>query len=156
MADWRGVVWERAKWKLTGGSPISPMATAKNTRIVFLLFAGYFCRQKWRILQLSLNFSPLLPLFSAELLLFRGRRENTPNHSHCRKDYRRQGLTMSNHSPPPRQRGATLGVVATLLTHAYIHTYVCTYMYITNETTQKAQATQALPLCRHVHVHVHD
>ena len=48
------------------------------------------------MLQLSLNYSPLLPLFSAELLFLRGRRENTPDHPSSRKDDSRVGITMSN------------------------------------------------------------
>ena len=50
--------------------------------------------QKWSIimLQLSLNYSPLLPLFSAELLFLRGRRKSTPSHPSSSKDDSRQGV----------------------------------------------------------------
>ena len=114
---------------------------AKITIILFLLFPGYFCSQTWCILQLSLNYSPLLPQFSAELFLLQGRRKNTPNHSHSRKDHRRQDIMISTRSPTPlsQGRGAASGVVATLFTHTYIHTYVRTYIY----------------LCIHTRIYIH-
>ena len=105
---------------------------AKITTILFLLFPGYFCSQTWCILQLSLNYSPLLHQFSAKLLLLQGRRKNTPNHSHSRKDHRRQDVMISTRSPTPlsQGRGAASGVHGCHIVHTHIHTHLCVYIYV--------------------------
>ena len=117
--------------------------------------------------ELALNYSYLLPLFSAELLFLQGRRENTPGHPHSRKDDSRQGLTMSTHSPTPllQQKGATLGVVAICCSHTHTHThthtytpiYVCICMRVSNLHTCTHTHTQActVPIsCYHIPHHL--
>ena len=94
VTDWRGVWFGKGQ---NGGSPLSLMVTMWSIYIARLpKYHDFISAPCWLLLLLSLNHSPLLPLFNAELLFLRGRTIMAPDHPQSRKDHRRQDLMKSS------------------------------------------------------------